>query len=88
MLPLVLVRGTVGWAHLWPTLLASFPVSGSSAVLCNIALCGNIIICILQQVKGYFPGWYHIITYLDDSWTFKVQDYPIFLRNGVPSIAS
>ena len=27
-LPLVSVRGTFGWAHLWSTLLASFPVRG------------------------------------------------------------
>ena len=46
-LPLAPARGAFGWALLWSTLLASFPVQGSSAVLYNIALCGNIIISII-----------------------------------------
>ena len=46
-LPLAGARGTFGWALLWSTLLASFPVQGSAAALYNIALCGNIIIGIL-----------------------------------------
>ena len=83
-LPLILARGTFGWAHLWCTLLASFPVRGSSAVLCNIALCGNITICILQLVEGYFAGWYHFVTYPDDSWTLEVQDYPHFSQKLGP----
>ena len=78
MLPLVLVRGTFGWAHLWSTLMASFLIKGGSAVLDNIVPCGNIIICILQLIEGYFSGWYHFITHLDDSWTLEVQDYPHF----------
>ena len=78
MLPLASVRETFGWALLWSTLLASFAVQGGSAVLYNIALCGNIIISILQFVEEYFPGWYHFVTYLDNSWTSKVQDYPHF----------
>ena len=81
-LPLVLTRGTFRWAYLWSTLLALFLIKGSSAVL------DNIIIGILQLVEGYFSSWYHLITHPDDSWTSKVQDYPHFLKNGVPSIAS
>ena len=77
-LPLALVRGAFGWALLWSTLLASFPVQGSSTVLYNIALHGNIIISILQFVEEYFPSWYHFITYLNNSWTLEVQDYPHF----------
>ena len=76
MLPLAPARGTFGWALLWSTLLASFHVQSSAAALYNIALCGNIIIGILQRVKGYVPGWYHFITYSSHAWTFKVQDYP------------
>ena len=53
MLPLALARGTFGWALLWSTLLVSFPVWGSTAVLYNIALHGNIIISILQLVEEY-----------------------------------
>ena len=74
----VLARGTFGWAHLWSTLLASFLNEGGSAILDNVVLCGNIINCILQQVEGHFSGWYHLITYLDDSWISEVQDYPHF----------
>ena len=76
MLPLALARGTFGWALLWSTLLASFPVQGSTAVLYNIALCGNIITSILQLIEGYFPSWYHLVTYPGHAWTSKVQDYP------------
>ena len=36
MLPLILVRGTFGQAHLWSTLLASFLVGGSPAILKDI----------------------------------------------------
>ena len=78
MLPLVSVRGTFGWAYLWSTLLASFLVRGGSTVLDNIAHCSNILICILQLVKGYFSSQYYFITHLDGSWTSKVQDYPHF----------
>ena len=77
-LPLAPARGTFGWALLWSTLLASFSVQGSAAVLYSIVLCGNIITSILQLVKGYFPGWYHLITYPGNAWTSKVQDYPHF----------
>ena len=69
-LPLAVARGAFGWALLWPTLLASFPVRGSSAVLCNIALCGSIPVCILQFVKEYFPSWYHFITYWNNFLDF------------------
>ena len=84
MLPHAGARGTFGWALLWSTLLASFPVQGSATALYNIALCDNIIIGILQLVEGYFPGWYHFVTYPGHAWASKVQDYPHFLRNGVP----
>ena len=77
-LPLALERGPFGWALLWSTLLASFPVQGSTIALYNIALGGNIITSILQLIKGYFPSWYHFITYLGHTWTSKVQDYPHF----------
>ena len=46
-LPLAPARGTFGWALLWSTLLASFPVQSSATALYNIALCGNITIGIL-----------------------------------------
>ena len=77
-LPLAGARGTFGWALLWSTLLASFPVQSSAAALYNIALCGNIITSILWLVEGYFPGWYHFVTYLGHAWTSKVQDCPHF----------
>ena len=77
-LPLAGARGPFGCALLWSSLLASFPVQGSAAALYNIALCGNIITGILQLIEGYFPGWYHFITYLGHAWTSKVQDYPHF----------
>ena len=57
-LPLAPPRRTFRWALLWSTLLASFLVQGSSTVLYNIALCGNIIISILRLVEEYFSGWY------------------------------
>ena len=76
MLPLALARGTFGWALLWSTLLASFPVQGSTTVLYNIALCGNNITSILRLIEGYFPSWYHLVTYPGHAWTSKVQDYP------------
>ena len=79
MFPLAPARGTLRWALLWSTLLASFPVQGSTAVLYNIALCGNIITSILWLIEGYFPSWYHFVTYLGHAWTFKVQDYPHYL---------
>ena len=77
-LSLATARGTFGWALLWSTLLASFPVQGSTAALYNIALCGNIILGILQFVEEYFPGWYHFVTYLGHAGASKVQDYPHF----------
>ena len=82
-LPLAGARGIFGWALLWSTLLASFPVQGSATALYNIALCGNIIIGILRLVKGYFPSWYHFVTYPGHVWTSKVQDHPhFFLEMG------
>ena len=78
MLPLAPARVIFGWALLWSTLLASFPVQGSAAALYNIALCGNIILGVLRLVEGYFPGRYHFVTYLGHAWTSKVQDYPHF----------
>ena len=78
MLPLVSARGTFGWAYLWSTLLASFLVRGGSAILDNIVHCGNILIFILQLIEGYFPGWYHFITYPGQARTSKVQDHPHF----------
>ena len=79
-LPLGGARGTFRWALLWSTLLTSFPVQSSTAALYNIALCGNIITIILRLIEGYFPGLYNFVTYL--------RTIPIFLRNGVPRIAS
>ena len=78
MLPLAGARGTFGWVLLLSTLLASFPVQSHAIALYNIALCGNIITGILRLIEGYFPGWYHFITYPGHAWTSKVQDYPHF----------
>ena len=72
------LAGIFRWALLWSTLLASFPVRGSTADMYNIAFCGNIILGILLFVKEYLSGWYHFITYLGHAWASKVQDYPHF----------
>ena len=85
-LPFAPARGSFGWALLWSTFLASFPVQGSTAALYNIALYGSIIIGILQLIKEYFPSGYHFVTYLGHAWASKVRTIPIFLRNGVPRI--